>query len=71
MDTTTLQTHIFPPPPPLIPLPSPPPSPLLLICDLLTEAVVLYGYVKEQDDELSLKVGDIIVDVEQVCTYVG
>ena len=31
------------------------------------EAVVLFDYEKQQDDELSLKVGDIITDVEQVC----
>ena len=33
----------------------------------LTEAVVLFEYEKQQDDELSLKVGDIITDVKQVC----
>ena len=32
-----------------------------------TEAVVLCGYEKQQDNELSLKVGDIITDVKQVC----
>ena len=32
-----------------------------------TEAVVLFDYEKQQDDELSLKVGDIITDVKQVC----
>ena len=31
-----------------------------------TEAVVLFDYEKQQDDELSLKVGDIITDVKQV-----
>ena len=33
----------------------------------LTEAVVLFDYEKQQDDELSLKVGDVITDVKQVC----
>ena len=33
----------------------------------LTEAVVLFDYEKQEDDELSLKVGDIITDVKQVC----
>ena len=28
--------------------------------------MVLFDYEKQQDDELSLKVGDIITDVEQV-----
>ena len=32
----------------------------------LTEAVVLFDYEKQQDDELSLKLGDIITDVKQV-----
>ena len=32
-----------------------------------TEAVVLYGYEKQQDNVLSLKMGDIITDVKQVC----
>ena len=32
-----------------------------------TEAVVLFDYEKQQDDELSLKFGDIITDVKQVC----
>ena len=32
----------------------------------ITEAVVLFDYEKQQDDELSLKVGDIITDVKQV-----
>ena len=33
-----------------------------------TEAVVLFDYGKEQDDELNLKVGDITdTDMEQVC----
>ena len=29
--------------------------------------MVLFDYEKQQDDELSLKVGDVITDVEQVC----
>ena len=33
----------------------------------LTEAVVLFDYEKQEDDESSLKVGDIITDVKQVC----
>ena len=33
----------------------------------ITKAVVLYDYEKQEDDELSLKVGDIITDVKQVC----
>ena len=33
----------------------------------LTEAVVLFDYAKQEDDELSLKVGYIITDVKQVC----
>ena len=33
----------------------------------ITEAVVLFDYEKQEDDELSLKVGDIIQDVKQVC----
>ena len=33
----------------------------------LKEAVVLFDYEKQEDDELSLKVGDIITDVKQVC----
>ena len=32
-----------------------------------TEAVVLYDCEKQQDDQLSLKMGDIITDVRQVC----
>ena len=32
-----------------------------------SEAVVLFDYQKQQDDELSLKVGDVITDVKQVC----
>ena len=34
----------------------------------LTEAVVLWSYEAQNDNELSLKVGNIISDVEQVCT---
>ena len=30
------------------------------------EAVVVFDYEKQQDDELSLKVGDIITNVKQV-----
>ena len=33
----------------------------------ITKAVVLFDYEKQEDDELSLKVGDIITDVKQVC----
>ena len=29
--------------------------------------MVLFDYEKQQDDELSLKVGDVITDMEQVC----
>ena len=31
------------------------------------ETVALYDYEKQEDDELSLKEGDVITDVEQVC----
>ena len=34
-----------------------------------TEAV-LYGYEKQQDNQLSLKMGDIITDVKQVCAVI-
>ena len=44
-------------------LPHPPPP-----SHTHTEAVVLYDYEKQRDDELSLKMGDVILDVgEQVC----
>ena len=36
----------------------------------LTEAVVMFEYEKQQDDELSMKVGEIITDVKQVCMRV-
>ena len=32
----------------------------------LAEAVVLFDYNKEDDDEVSLKVGEVITDVEKV-----
>ena len=32
-----------------------------------TEAVVLYHYEKQQDKILSLEMGDVITNVEQVC----
>ena len=32
-----------------------------------TEAVVLFEFTKKHDDELSLKMGDVITNVEQVC----
>ena len=50
--------------------PSLPPlfSSLLLICDPLTEAVVHCEYENQEDDELSMKVGDVIADVKEVCT---
>ena len=34
---------------------------------LTTEAVVLFDYIEEHDNELSLKMGDVITNVEQVC----
>ena len=34
---------------------------------LTTEAVVLFDYIEEHDDELSLKMGDVVTNVEQVC----
>lgn len=36
----------------------------------LTEAVVEFEYEKQQDDELTLKIGDVIKDVKQVCMRV-
>ena len=36
----------------------------------LTEAVVLFEYEKQQEDELTLKIGDVIKDVKQVCMRV-
>ena len=36
----------------------------------LTEAVVLFEYEKQQDDELSFKPGEVITDVKQVCMRV-
>ena len=36
----------------------------------LTEAVVLFEYEKQQDDELSMKVGEVITDVKEVCMRV-
>lgn len=32
------------------------------------EAVVLLDYDKQQDNELTVEVGDVITDVKQVCT---
>ena len=32
-----------------------------------TEAVVLYHYEKQEDNILSLEMGDVITNVEQVC----
>ena len=52
-------------PPPIDPAP-PPPLPTHTH-PLTTEAVVLFDYVKKHDDELSLKMGDVITNVEQVC----
>ena len=37
----------------------------------LTEAVVLYDREKEDDDELSGEMGDVITVVEQVCVVSG
>ena len=37
----------------------------------LTEAVVLYDREKEDDDELSGEMGDVITDVEKVCVVSG
>ena len=34
---------------------------------LTTEAVVLFAYTTKHDNKLSLKMGDVITDVEQVC----
>ena len=45
--------------------------PLLTHTCTLTEAVVLYDYEKQEDDELSLKVGDVITEVKQVCAVNG
>ena len=39
---------------------SPPSSPYF------TEAVVLFEYEKQEEDELTLKVGEVILDVKQV-----
>ena len=50
--------------PPPIDLPPPPPPPLPTHT---TEAVVLFDYVEKHDDELSLEMGDVITNVEQVC----
>ena len=56
---------------PAPPLPSltPPPLPLppTHTHPLTTEAVVLFDYTKEEDSKLSLKMGDVITGVEQVC----
>ena len=35
------------------------------------ETVALYDYEKQDDDELSLKEGDVITDVEQVCALLS
>ena len=57
----------------ILPLTLLPIDPLLLLHyhqhthPLTTEAVVLFDYMKKQDNELSLKMGDVITDVEQVC----
>ena len=61
--------HVHPPPLPpssfLVPFPySAPPNTHM---HTITKAVVLFDYEKQEDDELSLKVGDIITDVKQVC----
>jgi len=32
-----------------------------------TEAVVLHHYGKQHDDQFSLKMGDVITNVKQVC----
>ena len=47
-------------PPPIDPPPPPLPT-------HTTEAVVLFEFTKKHDDELSLKMGDVITNVEQVC----
>ena len=44
-------------------------SPHSLFAHTFTEAVVLFDYEKQQDDELSLKVEDVITDVKQVCIW--
>ena len=59
--------HVHPPPLPLSSFLVP-----FLLCPSQhtyahTEAVVLFDYEKQEDDELSLKVGGIITDVKQVC----
>ena len=55
-------------PRPLLPLTSPPlPLPLTHTHPLTTEAVVLFDYTKEEDNELSLEMGNVITDVKQVC----
>ena len=46
--------HVDPAPPPPLPTHT-------------TEAVVLFEFTKKHDDELSLKMGDVITNVEQVC----
>ena len=57
-------TLLFPPPstPPHVDPAPPPPLPTHT-----TEAVVLLDCMKKHDDELSLKMGDVITNVEQVC----
>ena len=63
-----LQTYVF-----TLPLVFPPLSLTLLHLHyqhthpLTTEAVVLFDYVKKHDDKISLKMGDVITNVEQVC----
>ena len=61
--------HVHPPPPlpPSFLVPFPYSAPPHTYMHTITEAVVLFDYKKQQDDELSLKVGDIITDVKQVC----
>ena len=36
----------------------------MVLCILLVECVVEYEYEAQEDDELSLKIGDIITDVK-------
>ena len=52
--------HMRPPPPA-------PPHAHTHTHTITLETVALYDYEKQEDDELSLKEGDVITDVEQVC----
>ena len=51
--------------------PPPPPPHTHTHIHALTEAVVLYDREREDDDELSGEMGDIITDVIKVCVVSG